>query len=149
MEHEPLITGLRAQRTEAMRTRRRLDSLQQRLEQLPPRQLRAEQALRRCLERECGALRQDLEQLRQQSRQTERLLAALPDVRQRTVLTLRYLDGLSWREIGDFFEDTGEPLSERQLYRIHREALAAAEELALHPATANAKIEAAYTEYEE
>ena len=65
----------------------------------------------------------------------------LPDQRQRLVLSLRYLDGLSWREIAEFFEDTGEPLCERQLYRIHKAALAAVAELDLQPEPADDKME--------
>ena len=57
----------------------------------------------------------------------ERLIAGLPDPRERCVLRLRYLSGMSWREIVQFFEDTSDPVCERQLYRIHKAALQSAD----------------------
>ena len=70
--------------------------------------------------RKCGEL---LEAALAEELCAERLIAGLPDPRERCVLRLRYLSGMSWREIVQFFEDTSDPVCERQIYRIHRAAL--------------------------
>ena len=66
-----------------------------------------------------------------EARLAERILAEMESPRERTLLRLRYLDGLSWRDIEDFFADTGSPLCERQLFRIHTAALSSAEKVRL------------------
>ena len=140
MEAETLLQNLRGWQSQTRHTSHRLDALRQQLQNLPKRQT-VTGALKRELEQECGLLRRELEHQRRRNRRAERLLTALPDQRQRLVLSLRYLDGLSWREIAEFFEDTGEPLCERQLYRIHKAALAAVAELDLQSESADDKME--------
>ena len=66
-----------------------------------------------------------------EERLAERILAEMESPRERTLLRLRYLDGMSWRDIEDFFADTGSPLCERQLFRIHTAALSSAEKVRL------------------
>ncbi len=61
----------------------------------------------------------------------ERILMGIENPRERTLLRLRYLDGMSWRDIEAFFADTGCPLCERQLFRIHTAALGSAEKVRL------------------
>ncbi len=66
-----------------------------------------------------------------EDRIAERILTGIENPRERTLLRLRYLDGLSWRDIEEFFADTGSPLCERQLFRIHTAALSSAEKVRL------------------
>lgn len=53
----------------------------------------------------------------------EQLIGALKNEQAEMVLHLRYMDGMSWALILRFFEDIDQPVSERQLYRIHAKAL--------------------------
>ena len=48
----------------------------------------------------------------------QQAIASLPSPRLRLILSLRYLEGLSWREMTDHFS-----LSESSLYQLHRMAL--------------------------
>ncbi|MBQ7146641.1 MAG: sigma-70 family RNA polymerase sigma factor [Lachnospiraceae bacterium] len=54
---------------------------------------------------------------------TEKAIASLPSPRLRRILSLRYLEGLSWREMTDPLA-----LSESSLYQLHRKALAMLEQ---------------------
>ena len=53
----------------------------------------------------------------------EGAIASLPSPRLRRLLSLRYLEGLSWREMTDHLA-----LSESSLYQLHRKALALLEQ---------------------
>ncbi len=66
-----------------------------------------------------------------EERLAEMILTGIENPRERTLLRLRYLDGMSWRDIENFFADTGCPLCERQLFRIHTAALSSAEKVRL------------------
>ena len=56
----------------------------------------------------------------------DKLLLALPKPEYRLVLQLRYIDGLSWRRIEQEVKRYGLYYSDRQIFRIHRDALGAA-----------------------
>ena len=59
----------------------------------------------------------------------DQLIGALKDELAGMILRLRYMDGMSWQLMVRFFEDIDEPISERQLYRIHANALARIDEM--------------------
>lgn len=59
----------------------------------------------------------------------ERFVAQLPDPKHRTVLRLRYVDTLRWPVVLNRLHEYELYYSERQLYRIHGEALNAARTL--------------------
>lgn len=42
---------------------------------------------------------------------------------EKTILMLRYFDGLSWENIQNWFYDNNYPLSERQIFYIHKSGL--------------------------
>lgn len=67
--------------------------------------------------------------------EVERFISGLPDATHRALLTLRYADVLSWPRVRWELENCGIYYSERQLYRLHGEALQAARVLwaAQHP----------------
>lgn len=54
----------------------------------------------------------------------EQLISSLNDERAETILRLRYIDGMRWDLIVQFFDDIDQPLGERQIYRIHSNAMA-------------------------
>ena len=53
----------------------------------------------------------------------ETLIERLEDERSRTILRLRYMDGLSWELIRVFFEDIDQPICQRHIFRIHAKAM--------------------------
>ncbi len=59
----------------------------------------------------------------------DQLIGALKDELAGMILRLRYMDGMRWQLMVRFFEDIDEPISERQLYRIHANALARIDEM--------------------
>jgi len=59
-------------------------------------------------------------------RAVEDFIASLPDVRQRTVLRLRYVDGLRWDAVREGMAEYGLNYEDRQVYRLHGAALAEA-----------------------
>lgn len=56
----------------------------------------------------------------------EDFIATLPDVRQRTILRLRYLDLLGWNSVRDGLQEYGLYYEDRQMFRLHGAALAEA-----------------------
>lgn len=68
-------------------------------------------------------LRRQLLKARLQCLKTEAAIARLPSPRLRMILSARYLEGLSWREMAGRFS-----LSESRLYGLHRKALALLED---------------------
>lgn len=67
--------------------------------------------------------------MEQQKLEIERFINDISDWRQQIVLRSRYVDMLRWPKIRERLSDYKLYYSERQLFRIHREALAAAEKL--------------------
>lgn len=69
-------------------------------------------------------MEQDADQLAQAILKAERLIAALERPRHREVLTLRYIEGKSWRQITEAmgYQD------EKSAFRVHGWALQAADE---------------------
>lgn len=63
-------------------------------------------------------LKGQIEALMQESKRAERLIAALPDARHRTVLQMRYLCGMGWEEIADRMNYTL-----RWTHKLHSEAI--------------------------
>ena len=61
-----------------------------------------------------------------QIERVERFIGLLPDARHRTVLRLRYVDGLSWTKVYDAMEQYGLYYSDRAVRYLHRDALAEA-----------------------
>ena len=64
-----------------------------------------------------------------QIRAAEEVIGALPDARQRAVLRLRYVDGLSWAMVQAELGKYGYWYEERQVFRLHRSALKRAQKL--------------------
>lgn len=62
-------------------------------------------------------------------REVERFINGLPDVRHRVILTLYYVDLLTWPRVVEEMGKCGLYYSERHVFRIHGEALQAAREL--------------------
>lgn len=56
----------------------------------------------------------------------EHFIAGIPDARYRAILRLRYLDLLRWPEVLDQLEKGGLYYSDRQMFRLHGEAMQAA-----------------------
>ena len=61
--------------------------------------------------------------------EVERFIARLSDPARRTILRLRYLEGLSWTQIHRRVCQEGLYYSERQIFRLHGAALKEAREL--------------------
>ena len=59
----------------------------------------------------------------------ERFISGLSDSAHRVLLRLRYVDGLTWPQVQGEMEQSGIYYSERQIYRIHGDALQAARQL--------------------
>ena len=62
-------------------------------------------------------------------REVSTFLSRLPDASHREVLTLRYVNCLRWPQIREELEKVGLYYEERQIYRIHGNALQAARQL--------------------
>ena len=62
-------------------------------------------------------------------REVAAFLSRLPDASHREVLTLRYVSCLRWPQIREELEKAGLYYEERQIYRIHGNALQAARQL--------------------
>jgi len=56
----------------------------------------------------------------------EQFISTLDDVKHRTVLRLRYVDGLRWDAVSAGMKEYGLYYSERGMYKLHGEALAEA-----------------------
>lgn len=56
----------------------------------------------------------------------EAFIAELPDVRQRTILRLRYIDLLGWNAVRESLQEYGIYYEDRQMFRLHGVALAEA-----------------------
>lgn len=56
----------------------------------------------------------------------ENFISSLPDVKHRSVLRLRYADGLGWPDVNEGLRDYGLYYEERQMYRLHGAALSEA-----------------------
>ena len=56
----------------------------------------------------------------------EDFIAGLPDVRQRTILRLRYVDVLGWNSVREGLQEYGLYYEDRQMFRLHGAALAEA-----------------------
>lgn len=56
----------------------------------------------------------------------EEFIAELPDVRQRTILRLRYVDLLGWNAVREGLQEYGLYYEDRQMFRLHGAALAEA-----------------------
>ena len=56
----------------------------------------------------------------------EDFIATLPDVRQRTILRLRYIDVLGWNSVREGLQEYGLYYEDRQMFRLHGAALAEA-----------------------
>ena len=70
-------------------------------------------------DRELAAAGEELERYRQ----VEELIAALDKPPHRVVLRMRYLRYLTWRQVREQMEREGFRYEERQIFRIHTEAL--------------------------
>lgn len=56
----------------------------------------------------------------------EEFITELPDVRQRTILRLRYVDLLGWNAVREGLQEYGLYYEDRQMFRLHGAALAEA-----------------------
>ena len=56
----------------------------------------------------------------------ENFITTLPDVKHRSILRLRYADGLGWPDVNAGLHEYGLYYEERQMYRLHGAALAEA-----------------------
>lgn len=56
----------------------------------------------------------------------ENFISTLPDVTHRSILRLRYADGLGWPDVNAGLHDYGLYYEERQMFRLHGAALAEA-----------------------
>lgn len=75
-------------------------------------------------------LSQKEEQLRQLEEKMEQWINLLPRPRWRMVLRYRYLDGMELSEVAqELSRNTGREFSKNQIYRFHRAAIDAADEL--------------------
>jgi hypothetical protein len=70
-------------------------------------------------------LRREQEYLRR-IEAVEDFISELPDVRHRTVLRLRYIDGLRWDDVLTGLREYGMQYEPRHMYRLHGSALAEA-----------------------
>lgn len=59
----------------------------------------------------------------------ERFISSLENGTHRILLRLKYADALSWPQVQQQMQESGIYYSERQLYRIHGDALQAARKL--------------------
>ena len=78
---------------------------------------------------ESAKLYPKLREIQQCEREVEQFISKLPDSAHRIVLKLRYLDGLSWEHVIGQMTRGGLYYSDRQIYRIHGEALEVARRL--------------------
>lgn len=56
----------------------------------------------------------------------ENFISSLPDVKHRSILRLRYADGLGWPDVNAGLHEYGLYYEERQMYRLHGAALSEA-----------------------
>lgn len=63
---------------------------------------------------------------KEQERKVESFITSLPNPTHRAILTLHYVDLLKWPRVVDELEKCGIYYSERQIFRLHGEALQAA-----------------------
>ena len=59
----------------------------------------------------------------------EEVIASLPDARERAILQLRYVEGLTWTRVTEELTKFGFWYEERQVYRLHKSALKSAKKL--------------------
>ena len=74
-------------------------------------------------------LREEHQDALRQEREVLRFLSRLPDAAHREILTLRYVHCLRWPRIREELERSGVYYEERQIYRIHGNALQEARQL--------------------
>lgn len=129
-EAREFLCAVREKRLEALAERARLDELRRRAESVPGSyelfmQGAAESAatLKAAVKKqeEAFASAQNEAWLAEQA--AEALITSAKSLRERTILRLRYLSGMTWSEIAQFFEDTEQPICERHIFRIHNAAI--------------------------
>lgn len=77
-----------------------------------------------------GLLPQTAQEIKKQQKFLKREIAKrtaaierLEDEEDKTVLTLRYVKGMTWSQIERWFVDRGYTIEQRQLFRIHNRAI--------------------------
>lgn len=129
-EYQPMLTFLESAREtalESLRHQRRLDELKKRLDSLKSHRSITARRLKSILE---GEYKRELELIDRELdsyRRVERFIESLHDPIHRMILRRRYLEiGCSWSELRSRLAMDGLSYSQRQLSRMHTEALKAA-----------------------
>lgn len=78
---------------------------------------------------ESGRLYRQLRAVLERTGEVEDFIEKLPDPRHRLILKLRYLDSMRWPEVNRHMSQGGVYYSDRQMFRLHGEALNSARAL--------------------